>query len=57
MLDVSYFIGGGLSVEDRRAHEAGLVRLYHDELLAHGVTGLSWEICWEEYRRQVFHGS
>ena len=55
MLDVSYFIGGGLGVEDRRAHEQELVRLYHDELLAHGAAGLSWQTCWEEYRRQAFH--
>ena len=40
MLDASYFIGGGLTVEDRRAHEEELVRGYHDELLAHGVAGL-----------------
>jgi hypothetical protein len=56
MLDVSYFVGGGLSVEDRRAHEEGLVRLYHDELLAQGVEGFSFETCWGEYRRQVFYG-
>ena len=42
-------------VEDRRAHEQELVRLYHDELLAHGAAGLSWQTCWEEYRRQAFH--
>ncbi len=56
MLDAAYFIGGGLGVEDRRAHERELVALYHGELLAHGVQHLSWEHCWEEYRRQTFHG-
>ncbi len=56
MLDAAYFIGGGLSVEDRRTHEEELIRLYHDELLAHGVQNFPWELCWEEYRRQVFHG-
>jgi hypothetical protein len=56
VLDLSYFIGGCLSVEDRRAHEDELVRLYHDELLAQGVTSLPWEQCWEQYRRQCFHG-
>jgi hypothetical protein len=56
MLDASYFLGGGLSVEDRRAHEEELVRAYHDELLARGVRGFSWEACWEDYRRQSFHG-
>jgi hypothetical protein len=55
MLDVAYFIGGGLGVQDRRAHERELVGLYHDELLAAGVE-LAFATCWEEYRRQVFHG-
>ena len=31
-------------------------RIYHDELLAHGVKDFGWEQCWEEYRRQSFHG-
>jgi hypothetical protein len=56
MLDASYFLGGGLSIEDRRAHEEQLIRVYHDELLAQGVEGFAWETCWSEYRRQVFHG-
>ncbi len=34
--DVSYFLGAGLSVEDRRAHEEALVREYHEALLAAG---------------------
>ncbi|MEA2124107.1 MAG: hypothetical protein QOI80_889 [Solirubrobacteraceae bacterium] len=56
MLDAAYFIGGGLSVADRRAHEQELVRLYFDELAALGVTGLDWDTCWDEYRRHTFHG-
>ncbi len=56
MLDCSYFIGLSLRVDDRRAHEQELVRTYHDELLAAGVTSLSWEHAWEEYRRQAFYG-
>jgi hypothetical protein len=56
MLDAAYFIGGGLSVEDRRASEDPLIREYHDALLAAGVEGFSFEQCWEEYRRQVFYG-
>ena len=54
MRDAAYFIGGALPVEERRAHEASLLRAYYDELLAHGVAGFSWEQCWEEYRRQCF---
>ena len=56
MLDASYFLGGGLSVEDRRASEEALVRVYHDGLRAAGVESLGWEACWEDYRRQSFHG-
>jgi hypothetical protein len=57
MVDAAYFVGGGLSAEDRRAHEEELVRTeYFDGLLARGVTGLDWDICWEEYRRHTFHG-
>jgi hypothetical protein len=56
LLDLSYFLGGSLSIEDRRAGEEDLVRRYHEGLLAGGVTNLSWEECWREYRRQVFHG-
>ena len=56
MLDLSYFIGNSLRVEDRRAHEHELVRLYHDELARHGEGILSWEQCWEGYRREAFAG-
>jgi Phosphotransferase enzyme family len=56
LVDVSYFIGGCLSVEDRRAHERELVALYHETLLEQGIEGLGLEQCWEEYRRSCFHG-
>lgn len=56
MTDVSYFLGAGLPVAERRAHEEALVRLYHEELRAHGVAGFPWELCWEEYRRRCFLG-
>jgi hypothetical protein len=56
MNDVSYFLGGGLQVEDRRAHERALVGEYHDSLSAFGAQGLSWDQCWEGYRRHAFGG-
>jgi hypothetical protein len=56
MTDVSYFLGGGLSVEDRRAHERELVGEYHAALAAQGGRGLDWDQCWEGYRRQAFGG-
>ena len=56
LLDASYFLGAGLSVSDRRAHEQELLREYHGRLLELGVPGFTWEACWEEYRRHTFHG-
>jgi hypothetical protein len=56
LLDASYFLGAGLSVEDRRASEEGLVREYYEGLLGLGVEGFGWETCWHEYRRNTFHG-
>ncbi|HEY1834870.1 MAG TPA: phosphotransferase, partial [Solirubrobacteraceae bacterium] len=56
MVDASYFLGGCLHVEDRRASEQELLRHYHDTLLELGVRELPWELCFEEYRRLCFHG-
>jgi Ecdysteroid kinase-like family len=56
MTDASYFLGGSLTLEDRRAHEQELVREYYDALGAHGVGGFDWADCWREYRRQSFLG-
>jgi hypothetical protein len=56
MLDAAYFIGGCLSVEDRRAHERELVGLYHESMLGRGARDLDWDACWEGYRRQCLHG-
>jgi hypothetical protein len=56
MLDVAYFIGGGLDAEVRRPVEEELVRGYYDALLDRGVTNLAWDGCWKEYRLRTFHG-
>jgi hypothetical protein len=54
--DVSYFIGAGLLEDDRRAHEEALVRGYLADLEAAGVSGYSWDRCWEDYLRGTFAG-
>jgi aminoglycoside/choline kinase family phosphotransferase len=54
--DVAYFIGAGLTAEDRRAHEEQLVRDYHRGLGEAGVTGYDWDQCWADYRRGTFAG-
>jgi aminoglycoside phosphotransferase (APT) family kinase protein len=54
--DLPYFLGCSLRPEDRRAHGEALVRRYHDALTAAGVRDLSWEDCWELYRKRTFGG-
>ncbi|HEY2719379.1 MAG TPA: phosphotransferase [Solirubrobacteraceae bacterium] len=54
--DAAYFLGGSLQVADRREHERALLGEYHEALLTQGVDSLSWETCWEEYRRHAFGG-
>lgn len=54
--DVAYFVGAGLTSDDRRAHEDRLARRYHDGLLAAGITGYDWDRCWTDYRRGTWAG-
>ncbi len=54
--DVAYFLGAGLAPEIRREAEDGLVRSYHDGLVAAGVTGYDWADCWLDYRRGTWAG-
>jgi hypothetical protein len=56
MHDVAYFLGGGLTVEDRRACERDLLREYHSRLLVERGAGMDAEHCWREYRRLSFAG-
>ena len=54
--DLAYFLGNGLTVDDRRTHELGLVERYHDALCSYGVTGYTLETCWDDYRFGHFQG-
>jgi hypothetical protein len=54
--DASYFLGAGLHEPDRAAHESDLLRLYHEELLAHGVADYPWAQCWRDYRKHSLNG-
>ena len=54
--DAAYFLGASLLEEDRRKHEEDLLRAYYDQLVAGGITGLSWDRCWQDYRRYTFSG-
>ncbi|HUP87441.1 MAG TPA: phosphotransferase [Acidimicrobiales bacterium] len=53
--DLSYFLGGSLLVEHRRAHERALLERYRAGLAEHGVE-LAEDDCWRAYRRYAFAG-
>jgi len=53
--DLSYFIGAGLTTDDRRVHEEDLVRAYQEAMTAAGVD-LPWDECWWQYRRHATAG-
>ena len=50
-IDVAYFIGGCLTTEQRRSHEADLLARYHDELCRRGVRDYSLDQLGLDYRR------
>jgi hypothetical protein len=54
--DAAYFIGGCLSPEDRRSHEAELLAHYHDALCGLGVEGYSLDQLHRDARRDTFGG-
>ncbi len=54
--DLAYFLGAGLTTEDRRAHEDALVALHHRELWRRGVEGYGLEECRQGYRYHAFGG-
>jgi hypothetical protein len=56
MSDAAYFIGNGLSVPDRRAHEMVLLKRYHDSLNARGVDDYEWDRCLADYKRATLSG-
>jgi hypothetical protein len=51
--DLAYFTSQSLAVDERRATEADLTRLYHDTLVANGVTDYPFDEFWDDYRRAV----
>lgn len=49
-VDLAYYLTQGGTSETVAPHEEELVRAYHDELCAGGVSDYDWETCWREYR-------
>jgi aminoglycoside phosphotransferase (APT) family kinase protein len=54
-LDLGWFFGLGLSVEQRRIQEELLLRQYHQGLLAGGVPDYGFEDCWRDYRLGILN--
>ncbi|MFI5047188.1 MAG: phosphotransferase [Acidimicrobiia bacterium] len=54
--DVSYHLGTTLDIEDRRNHEADLLRHYLGELEVAGVEPPSWDEAWERYALGFTYG-
>jgi hypothetical protein len=52
-VDLSYAMCAALAVEDRRAWEVDLLRLYLDRLKAAGVNAPTWDQAWLAYRQQM----
>jgi hypothetical protein len=55
--EICYFLAGALSINDRRAHEADLLRGYLDALASTGAAPVPrWDDAWLDYRRHLLHG-
>jgi hypothetical protein len=48
--DAAFFMGTGLSVEDRRSCEKQVIGDYYAALIDQGVTDYSLDECWDDYR-------
>ena len=55
LTDIAYFLGGSVTVEDRRAWERDLVAEFCEELARAGVR-IEQEEAWRQYRLQSLHG-
>lgn len=55
LVDVAYFLTGSISVEDRRAHEKDLLRVYF-ERVREADAALTFEQVLEDYRSQIISG-
>ena len=53
--DLGHFLGTSLVPELRKTHELELLKHYHDNLLAQGVSDFSLQECIDDYRRNLFY--
>jgi hypothetical protein len=54
--DVAFLVATGLSTENRRVGEKGIVGAYHRRLVELAVEDYSAERCWNDYRYGLFQG-
>jgi aminoglycoside phosphotransferase (APT) family kinase protein len=54
--DVSYHLGTTLAIDDRRAHEAELLRHYLGELASQGAAAPAFDDAWEQYTLGFSYG-
>lgn len=54
--DVTYFVGGALTVQDRRESEQELLKHYLSAFVSAGGPEISFEEWWMDYRRHHLHG-
>ena len=52
--DVAFFLATCLEPEVRLAHERALVERYHATLTAMGIQDYSLDLCWHDYRMQLW---
>lgn len=55
-VDVGYFLGLALSIEDRRRHERHLLELYLDHLRGYGVRDYGFDDLYRDYRLTLLSG-
>ncbi len=49
--DLAYYLGQNVPPDFRRDHQEAIVRRYHDALTGRGISGYSYDQCWDDYRR------
>lgn len=55
--DITYFMLGALTIEERRQSERDLIKHYRERLLSHGATDvIGVDQIWEAYRRWPIYG-
>jgi thiamine kinase-like enzyme len=54
VLDVAYFLSSNISIDDRRAYEQSLLKMYHEILVENHVKDYTFEQCWKDYRFAMF---